>query len=204
MGKLKVYSNYLRKPFIRKWKTEKIELYWKNPPPLENHPKKYLNSNNASLLYAFFQKWIPKDASILELGSNIGNNLHYLFKNGYKKNFGIEFNKDAIQYSLELFKDEMIIFEQNINNIKLDQQFDCIFSSQVLMHITNPPFEKIAEMTKKYIICFESEKLKSYYHFPRNYQKIYENLGFKQIDGIEGIKSNSNLWHMKLRVFERI
>ena len=92
---------------------------------------------------------------ILEVGSNIGNQLLLLQKMGFKNLYGIEIN----DYAIELFKSRT----KNINIIQgsafdipfKDEFFDLIFTSGLLIHIAPSDIGKVMQeihrCTKEYI-----------------------------------------------------
>ncbi|GEL78473.1 hypothetical protein TMU01_27080 [Tenuibacillus multivorans] len=79
-----------------------------------------------------------------------------------------------------------------------------MFSMAVLEHIHTDNdwvLEQIARITKSHLIVIESESWDSERHFPRNYKKIFESLGFKQIEVDEECEGFGKTFIC--RVFER-
>jgi|GEM_PF-2464290 hypothetical protein len=65
--------------------------------------------------------------------------------------------------------------------------FDLVYTMAVLEHIHDESefiFSHITRITRKILITIEDEGGISWRHFPRNYKKIFENLGMKQIEEI--------------------
>ena len=151
--------------------------------------KKVDTKRSEYLMNKILDTKIKRDEQILEIGSNIGRNLNYLFEHGFSNLNGIEINKLAVKMMAKhypVLKAKMLVgsVESMIKAIP-DNSIDLTFSMAVLMHI-NPRnhfiFKEIARVTKKFIITIE---LENYYNppyvFPRNYETIFSELGFRQI-----------------------
>ena len=176
--------------------------YWRNPTT-ENSPTKYLIGKNKSLfLVSIMKKYVPKKATILEIGCNIGRNVHYLYVNGYKNVVGIEINSDAVDLLYFAYPNtagKMNIINDSVEEIipKLhDESFDVVFTMAVLEHLSLESefvFSHIIRITKNVILTIEDEFTCSSRHFPRNYRKIFEINGIKHLEintnNVEGISS---------------
>ncbi len=113
-----------------------------------------------------FERHIPKDYSILEIGHGDGRNLHYLRQAGYDHVEGID---KANGMSVE-----------EVSPIP----YDVVFSMSTLFLIPEGNewvFEKIASMAQKYIVTIEGETTKGHV-IGRDYYTIFTNLGFEQIE----------------------
>ena len=96
---------------------------------------------------------------ILEIGSNIGNQLLCLQKMGFKNLYGIEPQGYAVELSKSRTRGINLI-EGNIFDIPFkDGYFDLVFTSGVLIHISPKDIKKamkeIYRCTSKYIWGFE-------------------------------------------------
>ncbi len=170
---------------------EELYQFWQNPNK-GNEPSKYLNKTERSkFLYEYVQKYVDETARILEPGCNVGRNLNYLFEKGYTHLTGIEINEDAVQLLKKHYpkmSEEIQIFTGPIEDVIQSfetNSFDLTFSMAVLEHIhpdSDWIFSELARVTKSYLIIIESETWDSDRHFPRNYKKIFERLGFNQIE----------------------
>ena len=95
--------------------------------------------------------------NILEVGSNIGNQLLLLQKRGFKNLYGIELNRYAVEKSKERTKGKGIdIIQGSAFDIPFkDAYFDLVFTSGVLIHIPpqdiNNVLDEIHRCSKKYI-----------------------------------------------------
>jgi pseudaminic acid biosynthesis-associated methylase len=106
-----------------------------------------------------FMGKLNRNIKILEVGSNIGNQLLSLQKMGFKNLYGIEINKDAIELAKTRAKDINIIYGSALDIPFKDNYFDLVFTSGVLIHIS-PKDLKIAikeiyRCSSKYIRGYE-------------------------------------------------
>ncbi len=127
-------------------------------------------------------------AKILELGCNIGRNLNYLSSAGYKNVGGMELNEEAVKMSSMFFprlrnKIALTTIEDYFLYKKGSERFKLIFTMAVLEHLPKESEWVFAEMVKcaKYIITVEDERSINKVCFPRNYKKIFEDLGMREV-----------------------
>ncbi len=83
-----------------------------------------------------FLKDIPKDAKILEVGTNIGNQLFHLQSQGFTNLYGIEIQDRAINYAKHRTDNLNIIKGDALNIPFKDGFFDVVFTHGVLIHIS--------------------------------------------------------------------
>ncbi|MCB2310032.1 methyltransferase domain-containing protein [Clostridium tagluense] len=107
----------------------------------------------------FLDKMDKDSCRILEIGSNVGNQLRLLQKMGFKNLYGIELQSYAVKRAKELTSDINII-QASAEDIPFkDGFFDLVFTSGVLIHIApeNLPniMKEIVRCSKKYIWGFE-------------------------------------------------
>ncbi|HJZ71529.1 MAG TPA: class I SAM-dependent methyltransferase [Vicinamibacterales bacterium] len=178
--------------------------FWRRPDPA-NRPAGYLEGSDRSLfLMDIVNRHVPKQAEILEIGCNVGRNLHHLAKAGFTKLSGIEINDEAIrllratfpelQQTLRLWNDPV---EDAITRLH-DQQFGLVYTMAVLEHIHPDSewiFADMARITSDVLITVEDEHGVSWRHFPRNYGAVFGALGFEQVEvrdcgDIEGLGSD--------------
>jgi len=205
--------NWLGNLIIPRKSREEIHQYWRQPGDKDNNPEVYIvPTDRSEFLFKFITEYVNSKAKILEIGCNVGRNLNYLFNVGYKNLEGVEISEEAIDLmrktypemtrSIKVYNNSI---EEMIKNFK-NNSFDLVFTMAILQHI-HPDgefiFPEIVRITKKYLITVENEKAVDWRHFPRNYKKIFEPLGLKQIQQckVEKIKSiGFNYW---LRVFQK-
>lgn len=163
-----------------------LHNYWRNPDTM-NDPATYLDSEERSaFLLSLVKQHVGTDAAVIELGCNVGRNLHYLWQGGYRNLSGVEINEQAIKLMHEHFPDMKIpVYQGTIEDrIKELGKHDLVFTMAVLEHIHHDSewvFGEIARITKKTLITIEDEKHTSMRHFPRNYKKVFESLGLRQV-----------------------
>lgn len=119
--------------------------------------KRYLITRDE--FYKNYLSMIPYESSILEVGANIGNQLSSLFRIGYKNLYGIEIQKDAINYAHQSLPYIDIIYGLAQDIPFKENYFDAVFTNNVLIHISpeniNSVMEEIYRTSKKYIFGFE-------------------------------------------------
>jgi len=108
---------------------------------------------------AMFIGGLKKNISILEVGSNIGNQLLCLQKAGFKNLYGIDIQSHAIKLSRSRIKSIDIVQGSALGLPFEDGIFDLVFTSGVLIHLApeniGEALYEIYRCTKKYIWCFE-------------------------------------------------
>jgi pseudaminic acid biosynthesis-associated methylase len=102
---------------------------------------------------------IDRSSRILEVGSNIGNQLLCLQKMGFKDLYGIELQSYAVEFSKSRTKGINITENSGFDIPYKDDYFDLVFTSGVLIHIAPSDISRIMtevhRCTKKYIWGFE-------------------------------------------------
>lgn len=191
---------------------DEIHSYWKHPDK-NNRAKGYLSAPERSqYLMGLMNKFVSKEAKILEIGCNVGRNLNYLYKAGFKNVSGIEINADAVEILKESYPEmaaHATIYnapvEEAIKKLK-DSEFDVIFTMAVLVHIHPKSewiFKEMTRSTKNMIITIEDESWISWRHFPRNYKKLFTSLGMKQIFKEVCFDVSGLGWTYKTRIFKK-
>jgi len=143
------------------------------------------------------EKYASRDARILEPGCNVGRNLNYLFKCGFTNLEGIELSKDALELLKKSYPEmarHITIHDRSIEEIITsfkDNAFDIVYTMAVLQHIhpaSEWVFSEIVRITNSFLITMEGEDYVSWRHFPRNYKKIFESLGMKQVEAYNSFR----------------
>ena len=166
---------------------KELHNYWSNPDD-GNEPEGYLDNKVTTLRSEYLHKIVSEhftsDIKILELGSNVGRNLNFLHKNGYRDLTGVEINLDAIKlmatYYPKCFEDSKIRYGAIENLIKrfATDEFDLVFTVAVLEHI-HPESEwifKEMQRISKSILVIEDEWSWSTRHCPRNYNRVFKDM----------------------------
>jgi len=215
---IRIYDKFLNSKIIRNHVKQKpreeLHNFWRNPRT-GNLPEEYVFGEERSVfLVNLIKKYESnKSAKFLDIGCNVGRNLHYVQKEGYHNLSGIEISTNAVQLMKKEFpklaSDANIYNEPVEERIKLftEKEFDVIYTMAVLEHIhvdSNFVFEEIARITKKTLITIEDEKSVSSRHFPRNYKTIFEKFGLKQIEEIHCASVGMNNKNVYARVFTKL
>jgi hypothetical protein len=62
---------------------DELQKYWRNPNEMNVTSGHLLGDRRSEYLVSLVRQYVKPDASILELGCNIGTNLNHLWKAGY-------------------------------------------------------------------------------------------------------------------------
>jgi len=129
---------------------------------------------------------MSRSMRILEVGSNVGNQLLCLQKMGFKNLYGIEPQSYAVELSKKRSKDINIIKGDAFDIPYKDKYFDLVFTAGVLIHIDprdiNKAIKEIYRCSRKYIWGYEyySEKYEEIIYrgkknllWRANFPKIY-------------------------------
>jgi len=114
--------------------------------------------------------------------------LSVLFNSGFKNLTGIEISENALNVMRESYPEleQCKLYHspiESIIDILPDNEYDLVYSMAVLEHLpveSEWVFDEIYRICKANLITIEDEYGKSWRHFPRNYKKIFEELGFVQ------------------------
>ncbi|WP_121741545.1 class I SAM-dependent methyltransferase [Natronorubrum halophilum] len=158
------------------------------------------------------ERFVDRDASILELGCSSGRHLSYLSEHGFEDLTGIEVNGDAFDVMRESYPDlaaHGTFYHDAIEDVVRDfdnGQFDAIYSVETLQHI-HPDvewvFEELSRVAGDLLITVENEsKIETdssrsaefevnYVNddFPlyyRDWNRVFTELGFDEIDAESG------------------
>ncbi|MDD5063440.1 MAG: methyltransferase domain-containing protein [Phycisphaerae bacterium] len=100
-----------------------------------------------------------RSVKILEVGSNLGNQLLSLQRMGFENLYGIEVNSYAIEHAKNNTKNINIIRGNAFDIPFKDRYFDIVFTSGVLIHIAPQDIERalqeIHRCSREYIWGFE-------------------------------------------------
>jgi pseudaminic acid biosynthesis-associated methylase len=102
-----------------------------------------------------FLENLPKDARILEVGCNIGNQLILLQEMGYSNLFGIEIQEYALKLAQSRARNITLKPGSAFNIPFSDGYFDLVFTSRVLIHVAiadlPAALDEIHRCTNRYI-----------------------------------------------------
>lgn len=195
----------------RKKSVDEIRDYFLCPNE-GNMPARYAKAvYRSKYLVRIISKLFPeKTITILELGSNVGRNLHYLNQAGYNNLQGIEGSKTYFDEIHRYFPD--VLTKTHLSSIEeiieddslMLDKYDLIFTMAVLEHI---PFE-IEDVVfqgivnrAKFLLVIEDEVGDTDNHFPRNYRVLFESLGMIHMKSWNFPPLSSNF---KMRFFKGV
>jgi SAM-dependent methyltransferase len=172
---------------------EALHDYWRAPNDGWNRPADYRYGVDRSLfLLALLARHSTPIDSVLELGSGIGRNLHYLYETGYRDLSGIEINPQAIKsfrvYYPETARCARVYCRPIEETLAALARVDVIITMAVLQHIHPDSewiFGEMARMVNRVLVTIEDEQRNTWRHVPRNYQQIFEHYGFGQVESKE-------------------
>lgn len=102
-----------------------------------------------------FLNMFDRSIKILEVGANIGLQLEFLKKMGFRNLNGIELQEYAVQAAQRRNRDINIACGSALNIPYKDESFDLVFTSDVLIHISpsniNTALQEIYRCAKTYI-----------------------------------------------------
>lgn len=195
-------NKQVRGTLVKSMNLAECQEYWRKPPH-DDRPKRYLDEGKetSELLLGLLKPYAKKTDKILEIGCNAGRNLVYLYENGYKRLYGVDICPSAIRLLEKKypFLQGRVVVESLEDMVadEIDQFYGVVFTTLVLEHIhpdSDWVFAEIARIAKRLIII-EDEASVSFRTFPRNYKKVFEKLGMRQIkqencEGIVGLSGN--------------
>ena len=113
--------------------------------------KEHINKN-------FLQKF-SKKIKILEIGCNIGNQLHGLQRIGFKNLTGIDIQQNCLKKIKKNFNNIRVVRASAYNLPFKNNSFDFVFTSNVLIHFPpnkiNKVFDEIYRVSSEWIWGFE-------------------------------------------------
>ena len=133
-----------------------------------------------------FKYFINKKSNILEIGCGSGRFLNFLYKNGFRNLWGVEYSKKALEYMkqfkfntskkipLKLF--DLIIMEASLEHVespkKMFKEISKVLSSNGVLIVTIPNIESLQSKntgkywfhldTPRHLFMFKKENLEKY------------------------------------------
>lgn len=179
---------WLTRPIRRLSQRSRADLhdYWRNSI---QSPTSYAEADpkRSTMLVELLREYVG-EGPILEIGPNAGRNLHYLREAGYEALTGIEISPVAVEEMRsrypELADANVLVgpVEEHIRSFG-DGEFACVFSMAVLEHIHRDSEWVFGEMARiaRTVVTIEDEDTVSERHFPRDYRRVFESTGLRQV-----------------------
>jgi SAM-dependent methyltransferase len=152
-----------------------------------NSPSAYAAKDTGivDFLHEFWQPHVNPADRIVEFGSNAGANLERLRQLGYRRLSGVEINPRAIERMHLAFPDlDADVREGAFESVlpTLDP-VDVVFTMGTLMHVHPRSQNVFAEIARlgRFVCTVELETASNSYVFPRDYRRVFERLGCRQV-----------------------
>jgi pseudaminic acid biosynthesis-associated methylase len=104
------------------------------PAELDEFYRKMYGTSRTELNTRFLQD-VPRDARILEVGCNMGNQLLLLQEMGFTNLHGIEIQEYALDHARQRVPSANLVQGSALSIPHADRDFDLVFTSGVLIHI---------------------------------------------------------------------
>lgn len=169
---------------------EELRDYWRRPPD-GNVPASYRDRpERSAYLVEIVRRHAAPEARLLEIGCNVGRNLHHLHEAGYRTLTGIEISEDAIAALRAAFPDSAARADLHVGAAEdvlptmAEGSFDLVFTMAVLEHIHPSSewlFDDIRRICAGHLITIEDERSRSWRHYPRDYGALFTARGFEEL-----------------------
>lgn len=126
----------------------------------------YGPNETSELIRSALERYLDRDASILELGCSSGRHLAHLHDDGFRSLAGIDINEDAFDVMTEAYPDlaaagtfHVDAIEDAVANFD-DDQFDAVYSAETLQHIHPDDewvFAELSRITGDVLVTAEIE-----------------------------------------------
>jgi SAM-dependent methyltransferase len=180
------------------WSAERCRRFWADIERGDdsNAPNGYAAKPTevVDFMHDFWRPDVAPDERVLEMGCNAGANLARLHQLGYSNLSGVEINPHAIAVLRGAFPDlaeSMTMHRGSIEDVlpRLDTDaVDVLFTMGVLIHVhpaSNWIFAEMVRVAARHICVIETEQAVSHYVFCRDYSRVFERLGCRQLRSVE-------------------
>jgi SAM-dependent methyltransferase len=171
-----------------------VGAYWTAPPDDGNEPEAYADDArhwDIDFLLPKVRSLLPNGGVVLEFGCNAGRVLRHFAEGDRYQPIGVEFNPRAIEVGKVRFpalnRARFLVGDgaKTLPTIAA-ASVDLAYSSHALRHVGNDTIQKVAtelsRVTKSFLIISEDEGCRRQMNFPRNYRRLFEPLGWREIE----------------------
>jgi SAM-dependent methyltransferase len=173
---------------------DEVQQYWSSidTESAANNPRDYAEKQLAivDFMHGFWSPEVKTSDSILECGTNAGANLERLRQLGYANLSGVEINPHALEQLRTSFPE--LAQTAKLTNGKFEEvlpglptgSVDVVYTMAVSIHIhpaSHAVFGEMARIAGKYVCTLETEVANARYTFARNYRRVFERFGCKQV-----------------------
>jgi SAM-dependent methyltransferase len=164
---------------------EKLYEFWRQPVPKGNDPASYIgHAVRSRALLAMFDRTVPTEAKILEVGCGVGRDLAYLHDKGYANLEGIEINPHAIALLRKTYPQlkDVTIHEGAAEDVLpkfADDQYSVAFTMSTLQHIHPDSVEVFDNLVRVagQIVVVEGPARKTHRLHPHDYDALFTSRG---------------------------
>lgn len=168
--------------FLRSWTNQSMDDGTYSPKHYERE------DNSLTQLFADVLPRLRPDDAILDVGCNCGRALNYLRSRGFTNLHGIEIGQAAVDRMGEIFPETRALAKVEVGSAPEvlrhhpDRQYALVFCHSVLVNIPSSFNSVVADMARvssRYVVLIENEA--SWTSFPRDFQRMFEAEGFRQV-----------------------
>ncbi|MBI4260245.1 MAG: class I SAM-dependent methyltransferase [Actinobacteria bacterium] len=135
----------------------------------------------------------PEDR-ILEIGCGVGRTLEHLRMAGFTRLLGNEISEEALGLLPEAYPELGAVVEllpgpiEEVARGLPDRHADVVLTVEVLAHVHDDAawvLEEVARVAGWLLVVIEDEVSLRWRTFPRNYRRVFEDLGFRQVEEMD-------------------
>ncbi len=162
---------------------------WVDAERVDRKPTLYIKEDKSlDIMFGMLLGMLDRNSCFLEIGSNCGRSLNYLYNRGYKSLQGIELGQPAVDLMAQIFPQltDKVPVEvgdaAELIKTRPDESYDVVFCHSVLVNIppsSNSIFKDMVRCSRRYILIAENEE--SWNAYPRNFQKLFSKLSTRQV-----------------------
>lgn len=163
---------------------ETLHDFWRQNAPEGNAPEGFIRPLGRSAALLDLLRDLPHDATVLEVGCNVGRNLAYLHDHGYQKLTGVEISPYAVELLRTTYPqlsdtDIHVGPAETVLPRFADGAFDLVFTMAVLEHIhpdSGIVFDEIARIGRN-VLAIEPDAHASSRQYPHNIPRLFTDRG---------------------------
>jgi SAM-dependent methyltransferase len=183
------------------WSAERCQQYWATLERGVGASNSYA-AKSTEIIDFMHELWKPDVTQadrVLEIGCNAGANLARLRRLGYANLSGVEIDTESTVELRSAFPElaETLIWQGSIEDVLPSIEangVDVVFTMAVLQHIhpsSNRVFAEMVRVAARLICVIELEQVVTHHHFCRDYSRVFEALGCRQLRVTEISRSSS-------------
>lgn len=167
----------------------------------------------SELVQSILERYVGRDASVLEMGCSAGRHLAALADAGFTDLTGIDVNAEALDVLADSYPElaetwtfHATTIEEYVRSVSEDE-FDVVFSVETLQHlhpdVTTWVYEEIARITGDLLVTVENEsgeygavnyvddEVPLYY---RDWNRVFTDLGLVEVESTEAKRDTARVF----------